>query len=403
MPDDLVRIDSTAFVRQAEPNSLLAKIRPSWQAKNLIDRVKRLIAVDPSSACQRLFNAAIHDLREKTVVAGIDIAKEAARLHGLPPIEKDEDVENYSVSKLIDLAYRIGLLSRAEWRRLARCYEIRRDLEHEDDEYEAGLEDCVYIFKTCVEVILSRDPIHLLRVLDVKQLVEQPDPVLPSEALIADYFGAPQPRQEEILKFLVSMALDGQQSDIVQQNAHNCLVRLESSTQNAVKLHIARHIQAQVGRKGLDLRAAKVALAAGVFSYLRQTDIADFYESQYKGMVAIGHGWRQFPKHGELLRSFQEVGGLAACPELQRKKILKFLALTYLGEPGGMTSWGNVRHVFYSNTAAPVIEDLIREGAPVVGADLASLRQDTAIKRACGDSHVARRFEALLDLVPEHQ
>jgi hypothetical protein len=402
MTQDLVRIDSAEFARQAEPNGLLARIRPSWQARDLIGRVKRLIAIDPSSACQRLFNAAIHDLREKIVVAGIDIAKEAARLHGLPPIEKDEDVENYSVARLIELAYRIGLLSRAEWRRLARCYEIRRDLEHEDDEYEAGVEDCVYIFKTCVEVILSRDPIHLLRVIDVKQLVEQPAPVLPSEALIADYAGAPQPRQEEILKFLVSKALDAQQSDIVQQNAYNCLLRLEQSTQNAVKLRLAAQIQSQVGRKGFDLRTAKVALAAGAFPYLRQADISDFFETQYKEMVAVGPGWRQYPRHGELLRSFQEVGGLTACPESQRKKILKFLVQTYLGEPGGMTSWGNVRYVFYSNTAAPVVEDLIKESAQKVSAELTGMRHDAEIKRACGNPHIARRFESLLDLVAEH-
>jgi hypothetical protein len=40
----------------------------------------------------------------------------------------------------------MGLLPRPEWRRVTRCYEIRRDLEHEDDEYEATVEDCIYIF-----------------------------------------------------------------------------------------------------------------------------------------------------------------------------------------------------------------------------------------------------------------
>jgi hypothetical protein len=195
---------------------LLSTIRPAWQAKSLITRVRRLVEVDPSSACQRLFNAATHDLREKVVIAGIDIAREAAKAHKLPPIEKAEDVENYSVANLIDLAYRIGLLTRPEWRRLSRCYEIRRDLEHEDDEYEAGLEDCIYIFKTCIEVVLAKDPAHLLRVQDVKTLVEQPTAVLPSESFLADYAQAPQPRQEEISKFLTSIALDKTQSDIVQ-------------------------------------------------------------------------------------------------------------------------------------------------------------------------------------------
>ena len=57
-----------------------------------------------------------------------------------------------------------------------RCYEIRRDLEHEDDEYEAGIEDCVYMFRTCIDVVLSRDPVELLRVTDVKEIIEESTP-----------------------------------------------------------------------------------------------------------------------------------------------------------------------------------------------------------------------------------
>ena len=54
--------------------NLLSRIRPHWQSKNLIQRVTKILSVDPSSACQRLFNASIHDLREKILFAGIDIA-----------------------------------------------------------------------------------------------------------------------------------------------------------------------------------------------------------------------------------------------------------------------------------------------------------------------------------------
>lgn len=202
---------------------LLQKIRPQWQAKSLIDRVHRLVSVDPSSACQRLFNAAIHDLREKVFIAGIDIAGEAADQHKLPPVRREEDVENYSTAKLIDLCYRMGLLTRPEWRRVSRCYEIRRDLEYEDDEYEAGVEDCVYIFTTCVEVILSVDPVNLLKVTDIKQIVENSVPTQPGEELLTDFERAPQPRQQEILGFLVSIALNKKQSDVIQQNAFSCL------------------------------------------------------------------------------------------------------------------------------------------------------------------------------------
>src|SRR5699024_897737 len=144
--------------------NLLDGIRPVWKGKNLIQRVNRLLPIDPSSACQRLFNAAVHDLKEKILIVGVDIANETAINYKLPSIKREEDILEYNVSKTIDLAYRMGILKRPEWRRIHRCYEIRRDLEHEDDEYEAVLEDCFYIFKTSIDVVLSKDPIELLKV-----------------------------------------------------------------------------------------------------------------------------------------------------------------------------------------------------------------------------------------------
>jgi len=249
MSDSLIPLPSAELIKASDAPYMLDKIRPAWQAKSLIDRVRKLLDVDPSSACQRLLNAAIHDLREKVLIAGLDIAGEAARQNALPPVSKPEDIENYPAAKLIDLAYRVGLLARPEWRRVHRCYEIRRDLEHEDDEYEAGVEDCIYIFKTCVEVILARDPIHVLRVTDVKALVEQATPAAPSAALLQDYERAPQPRQEEISKFLIAIATDKAQSDVVQQSAYALLTAMSPLTLNPVKLSLAAHFQEKIDRK----------------------------------------------------------------------------------------------------------------------------------------------------------
>src|SRR5688572_10623061 len=127
----LVPAPNSEVIVASGVTGLLGQVRPEWQAKNLIKRVEKLLPVDPSSACQRIFNASIHDLKEKIVVAGLDIAEEAAKQHKLPPLSKAEDVENYSTLRTIDLSYRMGLLSRPEWRRLLRAYDIRKDLEHE--------------------------------------------------------------------------------------------------------------------------------------------------------------------------------------------------------------------------------------------------------------------------------
>ena len=333
------------------------------------------------------------------IVAGVDIAAEAAKQNGLPPVTKPEDIENYATSKLIDLAYRIGLLSRPEWRRVSRCYEIRRDLEHEDDEYEAGVEDCVYIFKTCVEVILAVDPIHLLRVTDVKDVIEESSPTLPAESLRKDFGHAPQSRQEDIFKFLISIALDSSQPEVVQQNAFNFLSHLEPLTQSAVKLALASQFQERVGREKLDRRHARVAVAAGILPYLRQAQIADVFEEIHARMYEVGTHWSAYDRHGGLLRSFDELNGLQYCPPKQRRRILRWLVHTYIGETGGRTRFGNVRHVFFSNTAAPLIEDIIDESSHLIVDDLKALEFDREVINKCADQHVARRFQNLVDLV----
>lgn len=397
--NDLIISPQAELIVASSVPSLLNEIRPNWQAKDLINRVRRLLTVDPSSACQRLFNAAVHDLREKVIIAGIDVAKEAASQHRLPPVNNSEDIERYSTSKLIDLTYRIGILSRPEWRRISRCYEIRRDLEHEDDEYEAGVEDCVYIFETCINVVLSKDPIHLIRVTDVKELVEEPSASTPAPSLLEDYEHAPQPRQEEILKLLASIAMDDTKPDLVRQNAFAFLSHFSELTQNAVKLTLSTHLQSKINKKGPSKLIIRVAYAANVIPYLKQAHLKDFYTSIYERMKEVGYRWDCYDEHGELLRSFKDIGGLEHCPVPVRKKILKWLVLAYIGTEGGRTSYGHVRNVFYSNTAAPIVKELISNASELVREELISLEENKTIKRTITTEHVQRRFDNLLDLV----
>ena len=398
--NNLIPSPTTELIEAFGVPSLLAKIRPQWQAKDLINRVHRLLTVDPSSACQRLFNASIHDLREKIVIAGIDIASEAAKKFKLPPVNSPEDIEHYPTSKIIDLSYRMGILSRPEWRRLSRSYEIRRDLEHEDDEYEAGVEDCVYIFETCINVVLSKDPIHLIRVTDVKELVEEPEAAVPAPSLLDDYEHAPQPRQEEILKFLCSVAMSKDQSELVRQNAFTFLTHFSSITQNPVKLEIASHLQKQINKKGPSRLIIRIAYAAGVIPYLKQAHLKDFFSSFYDQMKKIGYHWGAYASHGELLRNFKDIGGLKYCPKPERIEILKWLILAYIGEPGGQTRYGNIRHVFYSNTAAPLVKELISDSADLVKDELLNLINDKDIQRAVSYSdHLKRRLDSLIDIV----
>ena len=381
-------------------NVWLEQVRPVWKARTLIDRVRQLIPVDPSSACQRLLNAAMHDLKEKVVTAGIDIAQQVAKDNKLPPIEKPEDVEEYSTAKLLDLCYKMGILSRAEWRKLQRSYDIRRDLEHEDDQYQAGLEDCVYIFTTCIEIVLSRDPVQLLRVTDTKDAVEKPVPLVPSSQLLEDYGHAPQVRQEEIGHFLISSALDSTKPDIVRQNCVELMRYLDHVTPPQVKIVLASDLGKRIGRN-LDTTHAKVAYACGALPYLRQGLLQDFFTSLLQRMEKVGYHWKSHPEHGELLETVEDIGGLSNCPPTLISRLGKWLILAYVGEPGyGRYS----RPVFYSNIAAPIIQRLFEKAPKQVFDLLRQLSSDKDLKAALARSKdVARRFQVLLDMEAESE
>jgi hypothetical protein len=266
-------------------DALLRSIRPHWQAKNLIERVKRLLPADPSSACQRIFNASIHDLKEKLCVAGLDIVGEAARLNKLPAVTTPEDIERYSTYNTIELSYRVGLLSRAESRRLFRAYEIRGDLEHEDDQYEATPEDCIYVFKTCIDYVLSRDPTEVVRLVDVRNIVEQPTAATLGELVIQDFHYAPEVRQLEILRFLISNAVNKSVPDVVRQNCYAALLALRPVIHKQVVITASQDFVKRIGRGAPDLLHARIAFATGIFPYLKKSQIGEFFKVVLEEMI----------------------------------------------------------------------------------------------------------------------
>ncbi len=397
---ELIPSANTEIIEASGVNALLLQIRPHWQAKNLIQRVTKLLYVDPSSACQRLFNASIHDLREKILFAGIDIAVEAAKQHNLPPISTAENIENYSTLRMIDLAYRMGLLSRSEYRRILRAYDIRKDLEHEDDEYEAGIEDCVYIFRTCIGVILSKDPIELIKLTDIKEIVECSEATTLNGSLLEEFSHAPKPRQMEIYKFLISSSLNVELPDVVRHNCYMALYSLKSLAKNQVLLTCAREFVQRIGKRCPTLIEARVAYGSGLLPYLKQAQIKDFYNSYFDEMTKIGYSWAAHDSHGELLRNLEEIGGLEFCPEEFLDQYVEWLVLCYIGTSGGRTSYGNVRNVFYSNVGAPIAVKLLKIKSQNVYSIVTDLEKESkSVGYAISDEHVARRFNSILDVL----
>lgn len=380
---------------------LMRLIRPEWQSTNLVGRVMRLLPVDPSSACQKLFNAAVHDLRKKILVAGIDIAKEAATSNRLPEINRPEDIEDYNVSKTIDLAYYMGLLSRPEWRRITRVYDIRRDLEHEDDEYEATIEDVFYIFKTSIEAVLAKDPIEVIRLTDIKDIVEQPSAVTLDHTVREEYEVAPAVRQVQIYKFLISTALSSKHPDIVRENCYISLGELNPLTKDRVKIEVSQFYSDKVKKNGLDVFTARVSFASGILPYFKKSILKTFYCSYLDHMVSIGHDFKSYTKHGKLLREFREVGGLECCPDEVLPGMIEWLCQCYIGEKSfGYYSSG--RQVYYSNIGAPLSKEILLDSKHKVSSSLEEvITGSEAIQRECHWTHCKKRAQDLIDALAQ--
>jgi len=395
--NEIVKAEVKQIVESSGIRGILSQIRPAWKSKRLIERVEALLSVDPSSACQRLFNAAIHDLKDKIVVAGLDIATQAAKQNNMPTIVRNDDVENLDVTKTINLAYYMGLLTRAEWRQLLRCYDIRRDLEHEDDQYEATFQDCLYIFKTSIDVVLAKDPIQVIKLEDVKAIIEQPLPITLSLTVMEDYKCAPIPRQIEIFNFLISVSLSKDNPDLVRQNSYNALGELREVTNSQVIIEASKKFFGS--RTLLNEIEARVAYKTGVFPYLKKTMVKDFFTDYLKRMKNIRYSFKSHKEHGELLRGLQEVGGLEFCPEEFLLEFLRWLILCYIGE-GSYGQYENPKKAFFSYTGAPLALEVIKSCQRGIKDLVEKFRDHNDIKAACAESEaVARRFEDIVDAI----
>ncbi len=393
---------STEIIMQGPPGSgpvmvtrLLESIRPSWQGRGLIDRVKRLLPVDPGSACQRLLNAAFQDLKEKILLAGVDIAKETAKTNKLPAIEKEEDIlENYSSYNIIELSFRLGIISRAEYRRMQRCYEIRRDLEHEDNEYEAVLEDTFYIFKSTIEIVLSQDPIETIKLADIKNIINTPNTISVSQVILDNYEHAPTIRQAEIVRMLIGVATATSHPEIIKENAIRLLGSFREATREQVKIEVATVTNENLKNRSLEIRLANVLNVIGVLPYINKNKLQDIY----KGILLEGQKTEDWEKQGNISSAFYDIGGFNYCPVEMEKDFVHLFANWWIGEPGNYGNYGRNRSVFYSNAAAPIIRKIFSESPRDLSGTLSDMRESKGFANKITNVHLLRRFENLVDM-----
>src|SRR5258708_9575173 len=98
-------------------------------------------------------------------------------------------------------------------------------------------------------------------------------------------------------------------------------------------------MQEKLQAKPADLADMKIAAAAGITPYLKQSKVKQFFSDFLDRLAKAGYRWTSHEQHRKLLDDFEDVGGLDAVPPDIRSKIVLWMLRCYIGEPVG-TAWG---------------------------------------------------------------
>jgi hypothetical protein len=198
---------------------------------------------------------------------------------------------------------------------------------------------------------------------------------------------------------LVGVARAIKEPDLVRQHAVEALRTFAPLTDDKVKITVASEIHEQLHGGALQAVDMKIAAAIGAVPYLKERRVVAFYGEIGDKLLKILPNWESYHRHADPLNDIEDYGGLAVIPDNHLPRIVRWLALCYLGEQGGYGQWGRNRAVFYSDAAAPIIERLIKDGDARVRPLLEDCLKDKKFAAAMNYRPVARRFEQLLDLI----
>ena len=152
-------------------------------------------------------------------------------------------------------------------------------------------------------------------------------------------------------------------------------------------------------RRPFDLAQMKVAAAGGITPYLKQRQVAAFFEEFSARLQKIPYDFRNNLQHPAVLDEFEDVGGLAACPEPSRRDIVLWMVRCYIGEAGGWGTFGRNREVFNSDIAAPRILRMFKAAGTLINEDVEAARTDELVAaRMTQRPGIARHYEHLVDI-----
>ncbi len=373
----------------------LSEIREPWKTSRLVERVSQLISVDHSCACQKLFNTAIWDIKDKLSRWGEEFVYKVARTTSSISPNTENPISGLSTTVLLNLAYKSMLLTFEQWQLMTECYQIRCKLEHEDRYFEVSSLETVKFFDVCVNEVLNVETKEINEYDEFESLLKLTELAVPSEFLLSSFRSMSPENQVDATTFLIDLATNNSELIRVTQNSVISLIHLRESLSDHTKQAIAlKYSDPKI--RHIDSKLVESLKCADVLRFIETSSKSKFYESIYLSMIEVGEDWYKGQQQLEILQSFIELGSLNECPEQHRTNIFNWLALTYIGQDTGDSAYISERNVYFSKEASPVIQKLINEANNISEAMFDRLLSHKSITVLTENSYIAERFDRFL-------
>ena len=389
--------ETVEFLRQQ-----LSEVREPWKSSRLVERVSQLVSVDHNCACQKLFNTAIWDIKDKLSHWGEEfVYKIANAKHSFSRVNENP-ISGLSTTELLNLSYRSKLLSSEQLQLLIECYQIRCKLEHEDRYFEVSSLETEKFFDVCVNEVLNVERIEIKEFDKFESLPEHTELAVPSQLLLNSFGNRSIEHQIDVIVSLIELATNSTKLKRVNQNSNISLIHLQEYLSDAAKHTIAK-IYSDPKIQNIDSGLVESLKFADVLRFIVKSSKSKFYKSIYITMTDVGKDWNKGQQQWEILQSFIELGSLNECPLPDRNNIFHWLALTYIGQDDGKSAYISERDVYFSKEAAPVIRKLIKESNFISEEMIFNLLTDSEISFLIENPFISDRFERFLQLSIENR
>jgi hypothetical protein len=233
---------------------------------------------------------------------------------------------------------------------------------------------------------------------DISEVVESDAPISISQELLDDYKEAPPQRQTEILNAVAFWAMDEERPELIRSNCFRLLRKIAPISPSSAKIELAKKMEVGIGRRPSNLKTAQVATASGAFPFIHKRQQRLLTNVFLDRFSSVKPAWRQYPEHGELLDDFGSAGGFAICPIGADRAIARWMVEAYVGVPGRRGYFGQNRPVFFSDTAEPRIEKLLRDAPPPIKGHIANIAKEPAIHKLIIVPEQQTRLDNLVEI-----